>query len=57
MIWILLEGCKKVASYLLDKAEWGTELARADTDFMMKSRNIDDLQIEVISHQVTVEVM
>ena len=56
MIWILLEGWKKGASYLIDKAEWGTELARADTDFMRKSRDIDDLQMEVISHQVTVEV-
>ena len=41
---------------MLDKAEWGTEFARADTDFMMKSRNIDDLQMEVISYQVIVEV-
>ena len=53
MIWIILEGWKKGASYLLDKAEWGTELARAYTDFMMKSRDIDNLQMELISHQAT----
>ena len=36
---------------MLDKAEWGVELATANTDFTDKIQNIDTLPVEVIKQQ------